>query len=128
MIKEIRTFIDQKGPFLSSKKEVGEYLGKKYSLKDKELKNIFSYIQESTEMKYIEESYISSETFNKIIKEILSFLNENNDGGTISQIREHIGSNRKSSLVFVNHCDKEGLTIRNGDIRVISDNGRKLLF
>ena len=127
MIKEIRAFIDKKGPFLSSKKEVGEYIGKKYSLKEKELKNIFSYIQESAEMKYIEESYISNEMFQNIVIKILSFLQQNEQGGTISQIREHIESNRKSSLVFVNYCDKEGLTIRNGDIRVISDNGRKLL-
>jgi len=127
MIKEMRAFIDQKGPFLTSKKEVGEYISKKYSLNDKDLKNLFSYIQESEEMKYIEESYISTQVFTNIVKDILTFLNQNSDGGTISQIRESIGSNRKSCLVFVNYCDKEGLTIRNGDIRVISDNGRKLL-
>ena len=63
----------------------------------------------------------------RAIRIILKFLIDNPDGGSISHIREAIASNRKSCLIIVNYCDKQGYVFRNGDTRTIGDSGKKYL-
>ncbi len=58
---------------------------------------------------------------------LLEHLLENEEGATVATFRDLIDGNRKICLLLINKFDREGVTVRRGDYRVITQRGRDYL-
>jgi selenocysteine-specific elongation factor len=58
---------------------------------------------------------------------LLEYLVEHKEGCTVADFRDLIGGNRKICLLLLNLFDSEGITVRKGDYRHITEKGRKKL-
>jgi hypothetical protein len=58
---------------------------------------------------------------------LLDALAKNPEGLTVAQFRDLVSGNRKICLLLYALFDSEGITERQGDVRVITDKGKKLL-
>ena len=62
----------------------------------------------------------SPEAYQKMVETLLKRLGK--DGTiTVAQTRDMFGSSRKYILAFLEHLDREGITVREGDVRRLKD-------
>jgi len=76
----------------------------------------------------IEDNYIHSDIVDKCRIKLLESLLNKKEGITVAEYRDIISGNRKICLLLLARFDGEGITIRKGDYRIITEKGRKLLF
>ncbi len=58
---------------------------------------------------------------------LLEHLVEHEEGATVATFRDLIDGNRKICLLMINKFDREGITVRKGDYRLITQRGRDIL-
>lgn len=75
----------------------------------------------------IEDNYVSAEIVDQCRKALLEHLIENKEGITVAGFRDLVDGNRKICLLLLSRFDGEGVTIRKGDYRYITEKGRQNL-
>ncbi len=84
-----------------------------------ELKQILNYLRGQKKLYKIQEEYIHASIVDACREALVNALRKNNNGLTVAEFRDLIGGNRKICLLLFAQYDSEGLTIRNGDRRIL---------
>ncbi len=58
---------------------------------------------------------------------LLEYLTEHEEGATVATFRDLTGGNRKINLLLINKFDREGITVRKDDYRLITQRGLDVL-
>lgn len=73
------------------------------------------------EVKLDDEIFMHKDLFSKAKKAIISFINQNGSI-TVAELRDILNTNRKIALGLLERFDELGLTIREGNIRILNNN------
>jgi selenocysteine-specific elongation factor len=63
----------------------------------------------------------TAERFQQVRERVLAYLNENGTM-TAGQLRDLFGTTRRYAVPIIEQLDREGITQRNGDVRVLAEN------
>ncbi len=94
---------------------------------EREFRNVLRYLVDQGRLHAIEGTYVHEEVTAPVRKRLLEALHDKPEGLTVAQFRDLIGGNRKICLLFYSLFDREEITVREGDVRRITSDGRKLL-
>jgi selenocysteine-specific elongation factor len=61
--------------------------------------------------------FISQQSFNVLCRELCTLFTESPER-SVAEIRDHWGITRKHAIPLLEFCDKSGITMRNGDVRI----------
>jgi len=75
----------------------------------------------------IDDNYLHSSIVDKMRIILLKALLKKKEGLTVSEFRDLIDGNRKLCLLLLSRYDGEGVTLRKGDYRMITEKGRSFL-
>jgi selenocysteine-specific elongation factor len=89
-------------------------------------KQILNYLVKNKKAYYIENTWLHASIVDPIRKTLLKALKQQKSGLTVAQFRDLIGGNRKICLLLYALFDREGITRREGDVRCITEKGRKM--
>ena len=84
------------------------------------LKQILAHLISTQKIYFIQMKYIHSDFMNECLKQLISYLNKNPQGITVSYFRDLMKINRANALILLGFFDTEGITIRKGDFRVLT--------
>ncbi len=84
------------------------------------LKQILARLISKQKIYYIQMKYIHSDFINESRQQLISYLNKNPQGITVSHFRDLMKINRANALILLGFFDTEGITIRKGDVRVLT--------
>ncbi|NQV19012.1 MAG: selenocysteine-specific translation elongation factor [Armatimonadetes bacterium] len=85
-----------------------------------ELKQILAHLISTQKIYFIQMKYIHSDFMNESRQKLISYLNINPQGITVSHFRDLMKINRANALILLGFFDTEGITIRKGDVRVLT--------
>ena len=102
-------------------------LAKQHGIDEKRLKQLLQYLVSSKMLYQVEGQYLHASVVDKCRSLLLAALVKEPGGLTVAQFRNLVSGNRKICLILYALFDSEGITERQGDVRVITDKGRKLL-
>ncbi len=88
------------------------------------IKQILSLLISNRILVVVEGSVIYSGIVDDCRIKLLRHLNENRKGITVAEFRDLTGGNRKICLLLLNYFDGEGITIRDGDYRNLTEKGK----
>ncbi|MFC1595854.1 selenocysteine-specific translation elongation factor [Candidatus Margulisiibacteriota bacterium] len=100
---------------------------KRSGIDEKTVYQVLAYLTGNGQAYKIEDSYIHTEIVNGCRQKLLTHLANNPQGLRVAAFRDLVGGNRKICLLLLSQYDSEGITERNGDVRVITDRGRKVM-
>jgi selenocysteine-specific elongation factor len=87
------------------------------------LRDIFEVaVAEGFLVRVNEEIYLSGESDAEMRRRVTERL-QNGPGATVAEIRDLLGTTRKFAVPICEYLDRIGLTQRNGDLRVLNENG-----
>lgn len=87
-----------------------------------EVKEVYNSLIDNGELiKLDDEIFIHKDLFSKAKKAIISFINQNGSI-TVAELRDILNTNRKIALGLLERFDELGLTIREGNIRILNNN------
>ena len=92
-----------------------------------QLKSILRYLVDSKLLYGVEGSYLHADIVDGCRKKLLAELDTSPEGMTVAQFRDLVSGNRKLCLLLLAIYEREGVTRREGDRRVITDKGRDVL-
>ena len=69
--------------------------------------------------------YIHSDFMNESRQQLISYLDKNPQGITVSYFRDLMKINRANALILLGFFDTEGITIRKGDMRILTKKFQK---
>ncbi len=75
----------------------------------------------------IEDSYVHADVIDSSRIKLLEALLEKKEGYTVAEFRDLVDGNRKICLLMLGRFDGEGITLRKGDYRIITEKGRQFL-
>ena len=104
-----------------------ESFARENEIDSKTLIQVMRYLIEKKRIFRIESDYLHAEIVNKIRLKLLKALAETPKGLTVAQFRDLVADNRKICLRLFSLYDIEGITIRRGDVRFITEKGKKLI-
>ena len=90
------------------------------NLSIQDLKQILAHLISTQKVYFIQTKYIHSDFMNECRKQLISYLNKNPQGITVSHFRDLMKINRANALILLGFFDTEGITIRKGDFRVLT--------
>ncbi len=96
-------------------------------ISETKLKQILRLLVNKSKVYNIDGNFIWAELVDKYRKTLLEHLNQTKEGITVAQFRDLIDGNRKLCLLLLAQYDTEGVTVRKGDYRHITEKGRKFL-
>jgi selenocysteine-specific elongation factor len=67
-----------------------------------------------------EDRLVHREVYENLRQSVREYLEEN-ERARLSELRDHLGSSRKYVIPLMEHLDRDGLTVRNGDYRYLRD-------
>ena len=102
-------------------------LAYKNKIKYDKLNKYIKYLVKNRTLYYIEGNYIHKSVVDRCRKKLLVFLSQNKEGINIAGFRDLVSGNRKMCLLLIGLFDKEGVTVRKGDFRFITEHGRYFL-
>jgi len=102
---------------LANKKQIGE----------NKLKQILRLLVNKGLAYNIDGNFLHADLVDEFRQKLLEYLVEHKEGSTVADFRDLIGGNRKICLLLLNLFDSEGITVRKGDYRHITEKGRKKL-
>ena len=102
-------------------------LAYKNKIKSDKLNKYIKYLVQNGTLYYIEGNYIHKSVVDRCRKKLLVFLSQNKEGINIAGFRDLVSGNRKMCLLLIGLFDKEGVTVRKGDFRFITEHGRYFL-
>jgi selenocysteine-specific elongation factor len=102
---------------LANKKQIGE----------NKLRQILRLLVNNGQAYNIDGNFLHADLVEEFRKKLLQYLVEHKEGSTVANFRDLIGGNRKICLLLLNLFDSEGVTVRKGDYRHLTEKGRKKL-
>jgi selenocysteine-specific elongation factor len=100
----------------------------KNGINEKKLKQILKLLTLQKKLYRIDESYLHFSIVDDCKNKLLIYLSSHSEGVTVAKFRDLINGNRKICLLMLNLFDDEGITFRDGDLRKITEKGKKLLL
>lgn len=107
--------------------ELEDFAFKNRIHKDK-LNQYLKYLVNENKVYFIEENYIHANIVDKCRIKLLNQLNKSNKGITIAEFRNLVTGNRKICLLLIALFDAEGIIVRKGDFRYMTEKGKKLIL
>lgn len=99
----------------------------KKGIDEKKLHQVLDLLVAKGSLHRIEDSFVHSSIVDFCRDKLLISLKSNSNGITVAGFRDLVKGNRKICLLLLNHFDTEGITIRGGDFRKITEKGKALL-
>ena len=125
-IRTVEAFLEESGMKTPVLAELESYAQKK-GIDEKTLKQILRHLVGSRSVYSIEGSYIHRGIVDPCRTKLLKALTENPMGLTVAQFRDLVDGNRKICLLLYALFDSEGITSREGDVRIITSKGTALV-
>jgi selenocysteine-specific elongation factor len=85
---------------------------------DKEMKKVLAYLVDNKRAYFIDGNYIHAAVVDTCRQKINAALDQTPAGLTVAQFRDLTQGNRKICLLLLQIYDNEGVTRREGDLRV----------
>jgi hypothetical protein len=95
---------------------------------ERTLRQVLEYLSSNGTACRIEGEYLHSSIVDTCRRTLLEKLAVTPGGLTVAAFRDLIGGNRKICLLLFALFDKEGSTVRQGDVRVITEKGRQMII
>jgi selenocysteine-specific elongation factor len=92
-----------------------------------ELRRILRHLVGRGEVCFIDDNYVCTKVVEAARRTLLAALQNKPEGLTVADFRNLTNGNRKICLLLLGHFDDEGVTRRNGDLRLITPKGRAYL-
>lgn len=121
----IDNFLKGFGLHVPSNKEVAAY-ALKTGIDVKTLQLILKQLTDKKRIYQSDDEYIHADIVNSVRMKLLKALTAKPEGLTVALFRDLIADNRKICLRLFAIYDAEGITIRKGDVRIISEKGKKV--
>ncbi|MBN1309034.1 MAG: selenocysteine-specific translation elongation factor [Chitinispirillaceae bacterium] len=102
---------------IALKQGIGEHL----------LRQILNFLAGNKRIYQIEGAWLHASVVDPVRRRLLRELDGRPEGLTVAQFRDLIGANRKICLLLYALFDREGVTVRDGDVRRITERGSDLL-
>jgi selenocysteine-specific elongation factor len=93
--------------------------GKKRNLSEKDVKQILYNLKTAGTIQRVKDDYIHNAIVNFARKKLIANFATKEDGFSIAEFREIINGNRRICLLLLTIFDHEGLTKRQGDLRIL---------
>ncbi len=122
----VENFFKEQGLKVASSIEISS-MASNNNIDDTLLKEILTYLTKNKNLFFEGSDYVHSEIVNRIKPKLLNALYKNPEGLTVAAFRDLISTSRKICLRLFSIYDKEGITIRKNDVRVLTEKGRTLL-
>lgn len=119
----VETYLTQKGmttPILAELKEAAA----REKISSQEVDQALRYLVEQKRAHHIDGEYLSATVVDACRTALLKAPAASGAGVTVAAFRDLVNGNRKICLLLLALFDREGLTRRNGDLRVLTDKGR----
>jgi len=100
---------------------------KRKGIDEHEMGQILRYLVEKHEAYFIDNEYIHASVVDHCRRALLQALNKRKEGMTVAEFRNLVDGNRKICLLLLAIYDKEGVIKREGDLRVLTDEGQAAL-
>jgi len=100
---------------------------KRQRIDEIEMRQILRYLVEKHWAYFIDNEYLHASVVDRCRKALLQMLGKRQKGITVAEFRDLVGGNRKICLLLLGVYDREGVTRREGDLRVLTDEGRTAL-
>lgn len=123
-IDTIETYI-QKNDGLFSLKELTEAF--QATIKPSRLKQMLSYLVEQNRLVLFQLKYVHQDTLQKAQAVVTKCLLNKPEGITIAEFRDAMATNRTSALFLLEWFDKQNVTLRNDNVRVLTKRYRESL-
>jgi selenocysteine-specific elongation factor len=94
-------------------------------IEEREMKRILRYLAGSRRVYEIEGSYLHASVVDPLRDRLVAALEKRPAGMRVAHFRDLIGGNRKICLLLYALFDREGITEREGDVRVLTDEGKR---
>jgi selenocysteine-specific elongation factor len=104
-----------------------ETTAKDKGISDKELKLILQQLTKKEEIVHYQGSYLHSAIIRQAQAKLVSYLKQHEDGISLAQYRDLLGTNRKMASILLEYFDKKNITIRRDNIRQFTAQYRKYL-
>jgi hypothetical protein len=91
------------------------------------LKQALRYLCDHKKIYSIQNAYLPAELVNAYRLKLLNALSQKPEGLGVAQFRDLIGANRKLCVALLETYDGEGIIVRAGDQRLITEKGRVVL-
>ena len=112
-----------KAPAESEVSDIGRSIGADKHM----LQQILRFLTRRKKLYSVEKAWLHASVVDTVRMKLLSALERHPEGLTVAAFRDLIGGNRKICLLLYSLFDSEKLTERNGDVRQITDEGRRVL-
>ncbi len=96
-------------------------------MEDHRLRQILNFLAGKKRAYFVEDSWLHASKVDPAREKLLGELQRRPEGLTVAQFRDLIGGNRKICLLLYALFDREGLTVREGDVRRMTADGRRML-
>lgn len=107
--------------------ELEQEIATRFHLGAKDLKAILKHLVDEGELVAADDGYLVCALVARCQRQLLEYLAGHPEGITLAQFRDLIGGSRKIGLMLLGHYDRDGVTLRQGDLRRITDKGRALV-
>ncbi len=91
------------------------------------LKQILQLLVFKNKAYNLDGNFIHADIVDNSRRTLLQYLTEHEEGASVATFRDLIDGNRKICLLLINKFDREGITVRKGDYRTITQRGRDIL-
>jgi selenocysteine-specific elongation factor len=99
---------------------------RKHSIDEKRLRQLMHFMVSAKTLYTAEGQYLHCSVVDSCRKKLMNELGGNSEGLTVAQFRDLVSGNRKICLLLYALFDSEGIIERKGDVRVMTEKGKKL--
>jgi len=96
-------------------------------IEERELHQVLRYLVADGRAYLVEGNYLRAPVVDRCRQRLLEALAERDEGMTVAGFRDLVSGNRRICLLMLALFDAEGVTRRDGDLRVLTKAGRELL-
>lgn len=118
LIEEVKQYLKSIGNSSVDFNEIDEHLSVQIS--DKKLQQILAFLIDEQKCHFIQMRYLHDNFVQKSKKIVIDFLKTNEEGITVAQFRDMIGSNRANAILILDWLDNAGITLRKGNFRFLT--------
>jgi len=104
-----------------------EAFASKAGMDSKALSQVLRHLINKKRIYHIENDYLHAGVVDSMRIKLMKILRDTPGGLTVAQFRDLVADNRKICLRLFSIFDIEGLTLRKGDIRYITEKGRTMI-
>ena len=102
-------------------------LSRRHAVDERQLRLVLRHLVARGDAYVMDNNFVDARVVDTCRQKLLRALVERPGGLTVAEFRDLIDGNRKICLLLIGLFDNEGVTRREGDVRVITDRGRSQL-